>query len=83
MLYAAQFSKDGNGKFIGAGGSGANEAKVFDHRNNNAVVGTITGLTRGIFAMDFSPDNQKIALGGGDACVRMLDIVSKGDEYHK
>ena len=28
------------------GGSGNNEAKVFDHQNNNAVVGTITGLTR-------------------------------------
>ena len=31
MLYAAQFSKEGKGRFIAAGGSGANEAKVFDH----------------------------------------------------
>jgi hypothetical protein len=40
MIYAAQFSKEGGGRYIVAGGSGANEAKVFDHRNGNAVVGT-------------------------------------------
>jgi len=79
MLYAAQFSKDGRGKFIAAGGSGANEAKVFDHSDssNNCVIGTITGLTRGVFALDFSPDSQKIAIAGGDSTIRILDIVSK------
>lgn len=75
MLYAAQFSKEGTGRFIGAGGSGLNEAKVFDHHRGNAVVGTITGLTKGIFALDFSPDGQKVAVAGGDASVRILDIV--------
>lgn len=39
MLYAAQFSKEGSGKYIVAGGSGSNEAKVFDHHNNNTVIG--------------------------------------------
>ena len=39
MLYAAQFSKEGHGRYIAAGGSGANEAKVFDHRNENTVIG--------------------------------------------
>ena len=39
MIYAAQFSKEGQGKYILAGGSGANEAKVFDHKNGNAVIG--------------------------------------------
>jgi WD40 repeat protein len=77
MLYAAQFSKEGNGRFICAGGSGLNEAKVFDHHNDNSVVGIITGLSKGIFAMDFSPDNQKIAIGGGDASIRILDIAKK------
>ena len=77
MLYAAQFSKEGRGKFIGAGGSGANEAKVFEHGNNNAVVGTVTGLSKGIFSLDFSPDGQKFAIGGGDSSIRILDIVPK------
>lgn len=76
MLYAAQFSKDGNGRYIAAGGSGLNEAKFFDHANSNSVIGTVTGLTRGIFALDFSPDNCKVAIGGGDSTIRILDITS-------
>ena len=39
LLYAAQFSKEGHGRYIVAGGSGSNEAKVFDHRNDNQVIG--------------------------------------------
>lgn len=80
MLYAAQFSKEGNGHFIAAGGSGQNEAKIFDHQNNNEVIGTITGLTRGIFAIDFSPDvnnntNHILAMAGGDTSIRILEIA--------
>jgi len=81
MLYAAQFSKEATGgakaRFIAAGGSGLNEAKVFDHSAGDATVGTITGLPRGIFTIDFSPDNQKIAVAGGDFSIRILDIVVK------
>jgi COMPASS component SWD3 len=77
MLYATQFSKEGKGKFIAAGGSGANEVKVFDHHNANAVVGTITGLSRGIFTLDFSPENQKLAIGGGDSTIRIFDIIGR------
>lgn len=76
MLYAAQFSKEGQGRYIAAGGSGANEAKIFDHHKGNEVVGTITGLSRGIFAIDFSQENQKIAIAGGDSTIRILQIVS-------
>lgn len=82
MLYAAQFSKEGRGRFIAAGGSGANEAKVFDHANGNVVVGTVTGLTRGVFTIDFSPDTsscQKVAIAGGDSSIRILDIVHRSD----
>lgn len=74
MLYAAQFSKEGQGKYILAGGSNANEAKVFDHSKGDSPVGTITGLTRGVFAVDFSPDNRKIAIAGGDSAIRILEI---------
>jgi WD40 repeat protein len=74
MLYSAQFSKEGHARYIIAGGSGSNEAKVFDHRNNNQIIGTITGLSRGVFAADFSPDNHKVAIAGGDASIRILEI---------
>lgn len=74
MLYAAQFSKEGGGRYIVAGGSNVNEAKVFDHHNGNSVVGTVTGLTRGVFAVDFAPDCQRVAIAGGDTAIRILDI---------
>ncbi len=77
MLYAAQFSKEGQGRFVAAGGSGANEAKVFDTMRNNAVVGTVTGLHRGVFSVDFSPESQKLAIAGGDAAIRVFDIVER------
>ena len=67
----------GQAQFIAAGGSGANEAKVFDHTRGNAVIGTVTGLSRGVFALDFAPDCPKIAIAGGDASIRLLDIVNK------
>lgn len=76
MLYAAQFSKEGSGRYIVAGGSGVNEARVFDHRHGNSTVGAITGLSRGIFAVDFAPECQKVAMAGGDASIRILEVVS-------
>ncbi|CAM9514278.1 unnamed protein product, partial [Phaeothamnion confervicola] len=77
LLYAAQFSAGSGGKYIAAGGSGANEAKVFDHHNENGLVGTITGLSRGVFTLDFSPDQEqkKLAVAGGDSSIRIIDIV--------
>jgi len=79
MLYSAQFSKEGQGRYIAAGGSGTNEAKVFDHKNGDELVGTITGLSRGVFALDFSPDNERIAIAGGDASIRILSVGQKED----
>lgn len=80
LLYAAQFSKDSRGRFIAAGGSGANEAKVFDHLNGNTLIGTVANMNRGVFALDFSPDGTKVAVAGGDATIRILDIF-RGENY--
>ena len=49
--------------YIPVGGSGKNEAKIFDRHHQNALVGTVTSLSRGIFTVDFSPDGQQIAIG--------------------
>lgn len=29
--------------------------QIFDHASNNQLVGTVTGLSRGVFSVDFSP----------------------------
>jgi WD40 repeat protein len=81
MLYAAQFSKDSVGRFIVAGGSGSNEAKVFDHLAGNAVVGTVADLPEGVFSVDIAPDGEKIAIAS-DTCIRILDVVKKRDYYY-
>ena len=77
MSFFTQFSKEGQGQFIGAAGSGANEAKVFDHAKGNSVVGIVTGLSRGIFALDFSPTDYRLAVAGGDSSIRIIDITTK------
>ena len=93
-----------DGKFIAAGGSGSNEAKIFDRTANNAVckhtcqrqplhsptpcpqsnlvclsvlqlVGMIAGLTRGVFTLDWCPISDTIAVAGGDASIRVFDVV--------
>jgi WD40 repeat protein len=75
MLYAAKFSNTGGGRLIGAGGSGANEAKVFDRKFGNKLVGTVQGMTRGVFSLDFAHDDSKVAVAGGDAAIRILNVV--------
>jgi COMPASS component SWD3 len=79
LLYGAQFSKDSRGRFIAAGGTGSNEAKVFDHSNGNHLIGTVANMKRGVFALDFSPDGTKLAVAGGDSTIRILEIYRGGD----
>ena len=80
MLYAAQFSKEGQSKFICAGGSGSNEAKIFDHHNDNELIGTLTGLEGGVFSVDWNPEEevggaQQVAVAGGDLSIRILEVT--------
>lgn len=73
MVYAAQFSKGDCSKLIAAGGSGANEAKIFDRRGGG-VIGNILGLTRACYSVDFSNSGSMLAVAGGDGCVRVVNV---------
>jgi len=89
LLYAAQFSKnDGQGRYIAAGGSGANEARIFDRQatsssgasggaESTALVGTVTGMSRGVFSTDWCPVADKVAVGTGDGTIRILAVVDR------
>lgn len=56
---------------------------MFDRTADNAIVGTIAGLSRGVFSVDWS-SNQVLAVAGGDCAVRLFKVddaeESKGDE---
>uniref|UniRef100_A0A7S4UIF3 Anaphase-promoting complex subunit 4 WD40 domain-containing protein n=1 Tax=Alexandrium monilatum TaxID=311494 RepID=A0A7S4UIF3_9DINO len=76
MVYAAQFSKSDGSLMLAAGGSGANEVKLFDRRNGGAAVGTVAaaGLTHACYTLDFSNSGSMLAIGGGDGCVRVFSV---------
>merc|ERR1712187_420020 len=74
MVYAAQFSKNDGSSMIVAGGGGANEAKLFDRRAGGAVFGTVMGLTRACYSVDFSNNGSMVAVAGGDGCVRVMSL---------
>lgn len=38
------------------------------------LVGTIAGLSRGVFSLDFAPGGEKMVVAGADAAIRIIDI---------
>jgi len=77
LLYTAQFSKSKPNPYIAAGGSGANEAKVFEMANGRSpcLVGTVAGLDRGVFTVDWHPFASTVAIGSGDGTIRIMEVV--------
>lgn len=74
QLYAAQFSKPGSPgerpKYIAAGGSGANELRLFSAPSREALARL--PLPRGVYGIDFSHSGRTIAVAGGDSIVRVM-----------
>ncbi|KAG8469846.1 hypothetical protein KFE25_006301 [Diacronema lutheri] len=70
LLYAAQFSA--SGKHIAAGGSGANEVRLFS-RSSLEPVGVVN-LSKGVYGVDFSTDSRALAIAAGDLSVRVVAV---------
>ena len=77
MVYAAQFSKwtGGDGQFIAAGGSDPNEIHIFDRMNGYESLYSVNNLDSGVYELDFSPNEDKFAAGGGVGPIQIIDIV--------
>ncbi|KNC48228.1 uncharacterized protein AMSG_04458 [Thecamonas trahens ATCC 50062] len=71
FIYAAQFSADG--RFVAAGGSGANEAKVFV-TDTHQVIGHVDSMEKGVFSIAFSPNDQYVGIGSGDNALRVMEL---------
>lgn len=53
-------------------GSGSNEARVFDTNHSNALIGTVAGLSRGVFSLDFNPFGTAMAIAGSWRAARFV-----------
>jgi hypothetical protein len=41
------------------------------------LIGTVTNMPRGVFSLDWSPTEDKVAIGTGDGSVRILAVVDR------
>eukprot|EP01047_Picozoa_sp_COSAG01_P091088 COSAG01_NODE_22773_length_833_cov_0.508748_1_plen_86_part_00 len=71
MVYAAQFSPDGT--HIAAGGSGANEVRVF-HRKRGECVAHMSNLSSGVYSIDWAPTCDKLVCGLADGSCPIIDF---------
>mmetsp|Transcript_9583 Transcript_9583/g.32097 ORF Transcript_9583/g.32097 Transcript_9583/m.32097 type:complete len:136 (+) Transcript_9583:857-1264(+) len=72
LLYGTQFSKDVGATYIIAGGSGANEARLYK-RESGEQVGVVLGMKQGVYSVDFHPSKSQVAIASGDGTVRLID----------
>ena len=54
----------------------SNECKIFDYSDGNKLVGTVTGLSKAVYTLDWSATQAKFAIAGGDNTVRIIDVVN-------
>jgi len=76
LLYCCQFNKTNKELFI-AGGSGSNEVKIFDLKQEFKPVAQIKDLSRACFSVDWSNSGDMFAIGGGDGVIRVFNVVSE------
>lgn len=77
FLYSGQFSKM-DGALILAGGSNANEAKLFDRDNFYKCICNITDLPREVDTVDFGNNSNNFCIAGGDGLLRVFSTTFSG-----
>lgn len=79
-LYSCQACQS-NGKFLLAGGSGTNEARMYnlfqDTNVTPTLLSTMKYLGRACFTVDFSNQGDMCAISGGDGIIRVIDITKQ------
>ncbi|EGR28411.1 WD repeat protein [Ichthyophthirius multifiliis] len=75
-LFSAQFSKNNNDSIL-VGGSGKNEAKLFESQDNFETLGSVSNFNKGIFTVDYANTSNKFLLGGGDGYLVVVSQVLK------
>jgi len=71
MVYATQFSPDGT--HIAAGGSGANEVRVFNRKTGECVA-NMSNLSSGVYSLDWAPTCDKLVCALSDGSCPIIDF---------
>ncbi|CAD7956116.1 unnamed protein product [Amoebophrya sp. A120] len=71
MAFAAQYSQP-DSRYIVAGGSQNNEAKVFDAKTYNCL--GVVSTPKPVFTVDFNSKCNAFVIGSADGCVRVLNM---------
>ena len=77
FIYGAEFSRPYRNLII-AGGGGRNEAKVFDRKMDNRLVGAVVDMPKPAMGVSVNNKTTGFALAGGDGQLRIINI----DEIH-
>jgi len=74
MLYSAQFSPGND--LIAAGGSGTNEAKIFEYdaAKKYRCIDRVKMGDKGVYTTTWSPNGRQLAIAGADRNVTIVDI---------
>eukprot|EP01052_Picozoa_sp_SAG31_P012630 SAG31_NODE_743_length_12418_cov_3.780908_6_plen_121_part_00 len=70
MVYAARYSPDG--KYVAAGGSGANELRVFDRKSGETVSST-GQMAAGIYSLDWASSCDRMICSLSDGTILSFD----------
>jgi len=74
LIYCVQFSKDKAAARFIAGGSGTNEARIFERESQiPSVIGAVKGMSAGVFNCDFHPAMNTVAVASGDGTIRTVE----------
>jgi COMPASS component SWD3 len=71
MCYAARYSPDG--KYIAAGGSGANELRLFDRKTSDSI-STTGALASGVYSIDFASSCDRLICSLADGNIHTFDV---------
>lgn len=72
MLYTVSYSPEHD--LVAAGGSGTNEAKILDLKSGNPIDRIPFGDGKGVFTTAFAPNGRKLAVGGGNMNIIVVDL---------
>ena len=64
------------------GGTGINELKVFDRKNNFKPVASIIDVTEGVYALDYSNHSHKFAFAGGEGVVYIMGLIDNRELWY-